>query len=66
VQGNFDEYPVLRMNEMPEIETHIVTKGDPWGGVGEPGTPPIAPAVVNALFKLTKKHIRKLPIGKLA
>jgi isoquinoline 1-oxidoreductase beta subunit len=62
VQGNFDEYQVLRINEMPEIETHLVHQGDPWGGIGEPGTPPIAPAVANALFALTKKPIRALPI----
>src|SRR5262249_30599747 len=55
VQGNFDTYPVVRMAEMPEIETHIVATGDPWGGVGEPGTPPIAAAVANAIFSLTKK-----------
>jgi isoquinoline 1-oxidoreductase beta subunit len=60
--ANFDEYPVLRMNEMPEIETHIVTSGEALGGVGEPGTPPIAPAVANAIFALTKKPIRRLPI----
>jgi len=65
VQGNFDDYPVLRLSEMPAIETHIVTSGDGWGGIGEPGTPPIAPAVANAIFALTKKPVRKLPI-KLA
>lgn len=64
-QGNFDDYPVLRMNEMPVIESHVVPSGDSLGGIGEPGTPPIAPAVVNALFALTKKPIRKLPIGKI-
>jgi isoquinoline 1-oxidoreductase beta subunit len=63
--GNFDEYPVLRMNEMPEIETHIVTSGEALGGVGEPGTPPIAPAVANAIFALTKKPIRRLPIRRV-
>ncbi len=63
VQGNFDAYPVVRMREAPQIETHIVTSGDPLGGIGEPGTPPIAPAVCNAIFALTGKPIRKLPIG---
>jgi isoquinoline 1-oxidoreductase beta subunit len=61
-QGNFDTYPILRLNEMPVIETHVVPSGDSHGGIGEPGTPPIAPAVANALFALTKKPIRKLPI----
>lgn len=59
---NFDRYPLLRMREMPRVETHIVTSGDPLGGVGEPGTPPIAPAVCNALLALTGKPVRRLPI----
>jgi isoquinoline 1-oxidoreductase beta subunit len=62
VQGNFDTYKVVRMNEMPQVDTFIVAEGDPMGGIGEPGTPPIAPAVVNALLALTGKPIRKLPI----
>lgn len=62
VQGNFDTYPVVRMNGMPRIETHIVAEGDPMGGIGEPGTPPIAAAVVNAMLALTGKPIRTLPI----
>jgi isoquinoline 1-oxidoreductase beta subunit len=65
VQGNFDTYPVLRIDEMPVIETHIVTSGDALGGIGEPGTPPIAPAVCNAIFALTGKRIRKLPIRQV-
>lgn len=64
VQGNFDSYPLLRMAEMPVVETHIVPSTDPQGGVGEPGTPPIAPAVVNALAALTGKRVRRLPIAK--
>ena len=60
-QSNFSDYPVLRMNEMPEISVHIVpSRADPTG-VGEPGTPPIAPAVANAVFALTGKRLRKLP-----
>jgi len=52
---------VLRLPEMPEISVHIVpSKADP-SGVGEPGTPPIAPAVANAVFALTGKRLRKLP-----
>jgi isoquinoline 1-oxidoreductase beta subunit len=65
-QGNFDSYQVLRIDEMPSVETHIVTSGDPLGGIGEPGTPPIAPAVCNAIFTLTGKRVRKLPIKQLA
>jgi len=61
-QGNFDDYQVLRLNEMPEVEVHILQSTEPPGGVGEPGTPPIVPAVVNALAALTGRRIRKLPI----
>jgi isoquinoline 1-oxidoreductase subunit beta len=61
-QGNFDTYRVVRINEMPAVETHIVAEGDPMGGIGEPGTPPIAPAVCNALLVLTGKPVRRLPI----
>ena len=62
VQGNFDSYPMLRMNEMPVVEVHILPSTEGPGGVGEPGTPPIAPAVVNAIFALTGQRIRSLPI----
>ncbi|MFO1339317.1 MAG: xanthine dehydrogenase family protein molybdopterin-binding subunit [Burkholderiaceae bacterium] len=61
-QGNFHQYPVLRMNEMPKVEVHIHPSGAAPGGIGEPGTPPIAPAVTNALFALTGQRIRSLPI----
>ena len=61
-QGNFDDYPLLGMAEMPAVETHIVQSDAAPGGVGEPGTPPIAPAVTNALFALTGRRIRRLPI----
>ncbi len=61
-QTNFHDYPVLRMNEMPVVEVHIVASTDKMGGVGEPGTPPIAPAVTNAIFAATGKRIRRLPI----
>jgi isoquinoline 1-oxidoreductase beta subunit len=62
-QGNFDSYPMLRINESPEIFTRIVQSNGPMGGAGEPGTPPIAPAVTNAIFAATGKRIRKLPIA---
>ncbi len=62
-QGNFNDYPVVRMDEMPVIEVHIVPSTEAPGGVGEPGTPPIAPAVTNAIFAATGKRIRRLPIG---
>jgi isoquinoline 1-oxidoreductase subunit beta len=63
VEGNFDDYPMLRLDGMPEVETHLaLTGGDKWGGIGEPGVPPIAPAVCNAIFKITGKRIRSLPL----
>jgi isoquinoline 1-oxidoreductase subunit beta len=58
----FDEYPVLRMSQMPKVEVHIVPSTEKCGGIGEPGTPPIAPAVTNAIFAATGKRIRALPI----
>ena len=64
-QSNFHDYPPLRLSEMPKVEVYIVPSTDKMGGVGEPGTPPIAPAVGNALFALTGKRLRALPF-KLA
>ena len=61
-QGNFDQYPILRMNEAPKVEVHIVASREAPGGVGEPGLPPLAPALVNAIFAATGKRLRKLPI----
>ena len=60
-QSNFHDYKLLRMNEMPVVDVHIVPSTDKSGGVGEVGTPPIAPAVANALFAATGKRMRKLP-----
>lgn len=60
-QSNFDEYQVLRLNQAPRIEVHIVPSAAAPTGVGEPGVPPIAPAVANALFAATKKRLRRLP-----
>jgi isoquinoline 1-oxidoreductase beta subunit len=62
VQGNFDDYPLLRLKDMPRVEVHIVQSGEHPGGVGEPGTPPIAPAVANAVAAATGKPVRSLPI----
>jgi len=62
-QGNFDDYPVLRMSEAPRIEVHLVASEEKPGGVGEPGTPPTAPALANALFQLTGKRMRALPLS---
>ena len=61
-QSNFHDYTVLRLNEMPVVETHIVASNEKSGGVGEPGTPPIAPAVANAVAALTGKRLRELPL----
>ena len=61
-QTNFDTYQMLRMNEAPVIEVHIVQSGEPPGGMGEPGTSAIVPAVTNAIFAATGKRLRKLPI----
>ena len=62
-QSNFNDYPVLRMNEMPAVEVHIVPSTEKPTGVGEPGVPPIAPAVANALAAATGKRLRKLPLS---
>lgn len=60
-QSNFDDYPVLRMSEMPQVDVHIAPSAANPTGVGEPGVPPIAPAVANALFAATGKRLRQLP-----
>jgi len=64
VQENFPDYDMVRLNNCPEIEVHLAPSGRPLGGVGEPATPPIAPAVVNAIFAATKTRIRELPLSK--
>jgi isoquinoline 1-oxidoreductase subunit beta len=61
-QSNFDSFPILKINEMPQVEVYIVDSKEKCGGVGEPGLPPIAPAVANAIFAATGKRIRHLPI----
>jgi len=61
-ESNFHDYRVLRMDEMPLVEVHIVPSTEKMGGAGEPGTPPIAPAVANAIFALTGQRLRELPL----
>ncbi len=60
-QGNFHDYPVMRIQDMPEVSVDFVATEDPPTGLGEPGLPPIAPAVANALYRLNKKRLRVLP-----
>jgi len=61
-ESNFHDYEVLRLDEMPEVAVHVVPSGAKMGGVGEPATAPIAPAVANAVFALTGKRLRSLPL----
>ena len=61
-QSNFHDYQVLRLEEMPVVEVHIVPSTEKMGGVGEPGVPPIAPAVANAVAALTGQRLRELPL----
>jgi isoquinoline 1-oxidoreductase subunit beta len=65
-QTNFDTYQMLRMNEAPAIEVHIVQNFEPPGGMGEAGTSAIPPAVTNAIFAATGKRLRKLPVDTAA
>jgi len=60
--SNFDDYPIIRMSEVPEIEVHMVKSTDKIGGIGEPGVPPLAPAVANAFFNATGVRIRRIPL----
>ena len=61
-ESNFHDYQPLRMQEMPEVSVHIIQSGEQMGGIGEPATAPIAPAVANAVFALTKQRLRTLPL----
>jgi isoquinoline 1-oxidoreductase beta subunit len=63
-QDNFNNYRVLRMNEMPKVEVYIVPSTEPPTGVGEPGVAPLGPAVANAIFAATGKRIHVLPFPK--
>jgi len=62
-QSNFHQYPPLRINEMPKVEVYIMTSTENPTGVGEPGTPVIAPAVANAIAAATGKRLRSLPMA---
>jgi isoquinoline 1-oxidoreductase beta subunit len=63
-QSNFHDYPMLRINEMPVVDVHILDSGEAAGGLGEPGVPSVAPAVTNAIFAATGKRVRTLPIDR--
>jgi len=63
LQSNFHEYQVLRLDQAPLIEVYIAPSNEPPGGMGEPGVPPTAPAVANAVFAATGKRLRRLPIN---
>jgi isoquinoline 1-oxidoreductase subunit beta len=65
-QTNFDTYQMLRMNEAPAIEVHIVQSSEPPGGIGETGTSAVPAAVTNAIFAATGKRLRKLPVDSAA
>ena len=65
VQSNFHDYRLLRMGEAPPVEVHFLPSVSPPTGVGEPGTPPIAPAVANALFAATGRRERRLPLVRV-
>jgi isoquinoline 1-oxidoreductase beta subunit len=61
-QSNFHDFEVLRIDEMPTVEVHLVPSSEPPTGIGEPGLPPLAAAVANAIFAATGKRLRRLPI----
>jgi isoquinoline 1-oxidoreductase beta subunit len=63
-QSNFTDYPMLTMSEMPTVESYIVASTEAPGGIGEPGTGPIAPALANAIYAATGNRIRSLPLSK--
>ncbi len=61
-QSNFHDYRMARMSDAPEIDVHIIEGADTPGGIGEAGTPPIAPAIANAVFAATGRRVRELPL----
>ena len=62
VESSFADYPIVRYNEAPLVEVHLVQSTEAPGGAGEPGVPPLAPAVVNAIFAATGQRVRALPV----
>ena len=63
-QENYDLYTPLRINEMPAVEVYTIPSDAPPTGIGEPGVPPIGPALANAIYAATRKRVRTLPIAK--
>ena len=61
-QSNFHDYPMVKLADAPDIEVHVLESGDEPSGIGEPGTPVIAPAVANAVFAATGQRLRSLPL----
>ncbi|NQZ27256.1 MAG: xanthine dehydrogenase family protein molybdopterin-binding subunit [Colwellia sp.] len=64
-QSNFHDYPVARIGQVPEMHVHIVKSDAPPGGIGEPGVPPVAPSITNAIYHASKTRIRDLPVSKV-
>jgi CO/xanthine dehydrogenase Mo-binding subunit len=62
VQSNFHNYPLLRMNEAPKVDVHLVDSGTEPTGIGEPGVPPLAPAVANGVYRAFGERLRTLPL----
>ncbi len=62
VSANFDDYNPIRLSEIPDIEVYIVKSNEKIGGIGEPGVPPTAPAVANAVFNATGARVRRIPL----
>ncbi len=60
--ANFYNYDLLRMNEAPDVEVHVIEGGGPMGGIGEPGVPPAAPALASAVFAAAGARLRRLPM----
>jgi isoquinoline 1-oxidoreductase beta subunit len=66
MQTNFNDYPILALPEMPKVESYIVPSTAAPGGVGEPGTGPIAPSLANAIYAATGTRVRSLPLSRHA